>query len=608
MITAAAVFVAWALALLVLAPSASAAAAGSIDPTFNSGAWKTFDASTPTLNADAGYDVAVQPLSGGKLLVAGTVLENGGRRLAVMRFAANGSIDTTWGGDGVVTVGVHVVPSNTPVSLAVQSDGKVVVAGTAGTASTDFLVARFKADGTVDTTFDTFSNDGNVLAHIGNDDTTNSVTLLPDPSADDRILLAGSRAADMAIVEISADGLSVAQWANPPAFTGTEVGRDIAYDPGADRVYVVGSTTSASVDVAVARWVASTGAVDTAWQTQGTRRIDLAPSLTDTGRAVAVQSDGKIVIGAAKSNGANDDIVLLRLNTDGSNDTNGDSDPAIHWDTDGIAMPSLSAGQDDAVHDVDIDSTGRVVAVGSTVDAGTLRKQVAVLRLRSDGTLDTDFDGDGIVTTGTGATHMEGLGIGVDASDNALVAGAYDINAAQDTLLVRYLGTGVVAAGTLSVDTSACLDSSIDFGELMPGAAIATSVDCVVSFSSSAASGATLKVTRSGANTVIVPAGAAAIGEYASSTADWTTGPSMFGICLRAGGTATPTWSTGTCTAYGTGWRRVPPMGNAAEESAASTSSPTPGSAQFRFGVRIPLNQLVGNYSAPIVFTAVPNA
>ncbi len=105
---------------------------------------------------------------------------------ALARFNSNGTLDTSFDLDGKLS---RTFGSGDDVitSLAIQANGKIVVGGyTNNGANTDFALARFNADGSFDTTFDT---DGRVTTARGNwDDYINSVVL----QADGKIVVAGS--------------------------------------------------------------------------------------------------------------------------------------------------------------------------------------------------------------------------------------------------------------------------------------------------------------------------------------------------------------------------------------------------------------------------------
>lgn len=106
--------------------------------------------------------VVVQP--DGKILVAGTGYADGtagsgivGDDFVVARFNANGVLDATFSKDGIARASVSKIWGNTVGDMALQSDGKIVVAGGTNEPGNKLALVRFNPDGSLDTTF---SGDG----------------------------------------------------------------------------------------------------------------------------------------------------------------------------------------------------------------------------------------------------------------------------------------------------------------------------------------------------------------------------------------------------------------------------------------------------------------
>ena len=110
--------------------------------------------------------VAIQP--DGKILVAGYVWQDTSHfDFVLVRYNANGSIDTSFDGDGKALTNFEGTSSDHAYSMALQPDGKIVVAGTSTQGASDhFAVVRYNADGSLDTTF---SGDGKLTATFGDD-------------------------------------------------------------------------------------------------------------------------------------------------------------------------------------------------------------------------------------------------------------------------------------------------------------------------------------------------------------------------------------------------------------------------------------------------------
>src|SRR5262245_4675492 len=163
---------------------------GTLDTTFGAGGkvTTTFNAppSPSSLFAQA-FSVAVQP--DGRIVAAGYIgigacLFNGLEQpcfdFALARYNSNGTLDTTFGTGGKVTTD-FADPNDQAESVAVQPDGRIVVAGAAGRFTNrgfDFALARYNTNGTLDTTFGT---SGKVTTDFaGANDVPSSVAVQPD--------------------------------------------------------------------------------------------------------------------------------------------------------------------------------------------------------------------------------------------------------------------------------------------------------------------------------------------------------------------------------------------------------------------------------------------
>jgi uncharacterized delta-60 repeat protein len=214
------------------------------------------------------------------------------------------------------------------------------------------------------------------------------------------------------------------------------------------------------------------GDLDPTFGGDGIVRTDLTPA-EDDGFAVAIQPDGKIVVGGVKGNGGpNPRFAIVRYETDGSVDpsfgggdrkvsidftpgadfvfivriqTNGKivvAGPAAYFGGksrfalarlasdgsldptfggDGKVMTDITPSYD-VLNGMALQPNGKIVLVGS-VSAGSRNGKIGVLRYRSDGSLDPAFGGDGMVFADPTPTFDDGLAIGVESDGQIIVAG-----------------------------------------------------------------------------------------------------------------------------------------------------------------------------------------
>jgi uncharacterized delta-60 repeat protein len=136
---------------------------------------------------DVGSGIAIQ--SNGRIVVVGTSDNgSGASELAVARLNGDGSLDNTFGGNGMVTISFTAPGDDVGSGIAVQSDGKIVVVGTTDDMSaTWFAVARFNGNGSLDLSF---AGDGTVVSKSSStgDDIGSGIAV----QSDDRIVVVGT--------------------------------------------------------------------------------------------------------------------------------------------------------------------------------------------------------------------------------------------------------------------------------------------------------------------------------------------------------------------------------------------------------------------------------
>src|SRR6185503_2952490 len=140
---------------------------------------------------DVPHSVAIQ--TDGKIVVVGGTCSGVGTfgctgfSFAVVRYNPDGSLDTSFNGKGIVSTPVGNADSGAS-DLAIQADGKIVVAGTSGifrsgsSGNGSFAIVRYNADGSLDTSF---NSSGKVITPVGG---AGSVAL----QADGKIVATGS--------------------------------------------------------------------------------------------------------------------------------------------------------------------------------------------------------------------------------------------------------------------------------------------------------------------------------------------------------------------------------------------------------------------------------
>jgi uncharacterized delta-60 repeat protein/LPXTG-motif cell wall-anchored protein len=276
------------IAAIASIPSlASAAADGALDTTFGTGGKVT----TTIGGGDQGKAIAIQ--SNGKILVVG----DDSNDFKVVRYNTDGSLDTSFDSDGKVTTDING-GFDDGQSVAIQSDGKIVVAGMGRVGlNENFAVVRYNTDGSLDTTFDT---DGKATTDIGTSttDTANAVAI----QSDGKIIAAGTSNNDFAVARYTSTGALDTSLDTDGKAT-TDIGTSTSDAANAVAIQSDGKIIAAGTsndDFAVARYT-TTGALDTSFDTDGKVTTDIGTGTFDAGNAMAIQGDSKIVVAGRSS-------------------------------------------------------------------------------------------------------------------------------------------------------------------------------------------------------------------------------------------------------------------------------------------------------------------
>jgi uncharacterized delta-60 repeat protein len=365
----------------------------------------------------SGNDLAneIVVLDDGRIVVAGMASDGMQWDFALARYNTDGSLDTSFSGDGLVSVPIGA-GNDYGYSLATQADGAAIIAGYGLVSNDDFMVARLLADGNPDTSF---SADGKLTTALGTgSDKAYSVAL----QADGRILVAGSSSNgsndDFAVTRYNADGSLDTTFSGDGKATAAigsagDIVRKVLLQADG-RIIVAGYASNGSNDFAVARFTAD-GALDLTFSGDG-KAITAVGNNSDMAYDAVLQSDGAILLVGSSYNGTDNDVALVRYNATGSLDTS--------FDVDGKLTLGIGTG-DDVAWAVALQADGKIVVVGSTDNSAN--KDIFVLRLNTDGSLDGSFSGDGIATLGVGSGSDVAYGVAIQADGRILVSGyAYD--------------------------------------------------------------------------------------------------------------------------------------------------------------------------------------
>ena len=393
---------------------------GDLDTSFGEGG-KVFTNVSGTEWAEA---VAVQ--NDGKIVVVG----HGSDDFIVARYLANGKMDTSFGSGGSTRVNFAGV--DTARDVLIQPDGKIIiVGGVAGLTEmgqgtlghrfveNDFGLMRLTSSGKLDTSF---GDRGKVITNLSGTDWAEAVALQDDG----KIVVVGNGGNDFAVARYFANGKPDTSFGSNGTtrvnFAGVDTARDVVIQPDG-KLLVVGSANNER-DLGLVR-LQTNGKLDTSFGSGG--KVLTSVSGTDWAEAVALQNDGKIVV---VGNGGNDFVVARYL-------ANGKLDSSFG----NRGMTRVNFGAIDTARDVVIQPDGKIVVVGGVngntfLDrTGYVENNIGVMRLNSNGKLDTSFGQVGKITTVTSGTGWaEAVALQKDGK-LIVVGGAHN-----DLAITRYHG------------------------------------------------------------------------------------------------------------------------------------------------------------------------
>lgn len=349
--------------------------------------------------------------------------------------AQSGSPDPTFGVSGLA-----VAPGGSlddfGNAVAIQADDRIVVAGQSVVANDDFAIARFDLDGSLDATL---GGTGIVTTPIGSGiDQAFAVAIQPDQ----KIVVAGfsreSGNEDFALARFHPDGSLDASFGGDGTVTapiGALDDRAAAVAIQSDgKIIVAGyGLTGANRDLALARFLTD-GSLDPSFSGDGKLLLGIGTG-NDEAFAVALQPDGKILVAGYAADGSQHDMLVARFSTTGA------LDPTFNGT--GAQRIAFGTGNEFA-HALALQPDGKVLLAGYA-RIGTVFN-FAVARVDDVGALDPGLDGDGRLTVAIGSTS-QARAIALDQNGRFVVAGFATIAGNDDFALSRHNANG-------SLDTS----------------------------------------------------------------------------------------------------------------------------------------------------------
>ena len=410
--------------------------AGTLDTTFGTGGKVTVDFNgNPDPNgvdSDYGLDVAIQP--DGKIVMVGfSFVAQTDSAFSMLRLNADGSLDTSFGTGGRVINNIAVGQTDEATSVAIQPDGKIVVAGHSVT-RTNRIVVRYNSNGTLDTGFGTSGVFSAPIGFVTFDEADLAL------QSDGKVVVVGTTNVEdvisFSVMRLNSDGILDNSFGAGGKVNTSFAANDRAYSvqlQSDGKIVVAGRSNSK--DMAIARYNTN-GSLDTGFDGDGKATTIFPDNASSLIHSLAIQPDGKIIAAGLRRAGQTDG-ALVRYSADGSLDTS--------FGTNGIAIFTLGT-TNELFFDVHV-RDGKIIATGGRQlgEGNVASDDFVIARFDSNGTLDTSFGTNGSVITDFNNSSDIALN-SVFQADGKLVQIGYTLNAApagRDFAVVRYNFGGI---------------------------------------------------------------------------------------------------------------------------------------------------------------------
>ncbi len=437
-------------------------AAGDLDPTFGNHGKTTLNLGFLGGNDDVFNDVVVQ--SDGKIVAVGSTEVGGNRDFLVARFSSHGVLDSSFGSHGIIKVD-YEGNSDEAKSVALQSDGKIVVAGdTVSSAGSRLMMTRYTSDGTRDTQFGT--EGFFVLLYNGHFLESSRVII----QSDGRIVFGANDLFEKNIIigALTSLGERDTGFGNAGITVVTIPGvsrdiykvRDLTILPDGKIVMVGFASLGSNSEAIVARLNAS-GIMDETFDMDGVATMDYSPQ-RDEPSSLALGPDGTIYVGvntfpaSAPQNG-----ILLKYSSQGARDMSfGDAGIAV------LSAPSAIRN----ITDITVDSDGGIIVAGDARESSSTAGDIFLAKYTGAGQIENRFGSRGILVSDfQSGSHDTAGRIILESNGRILVSAKSHLTGIShgDAIVAAYTRAGAqdegfAERGIYRLDVGA---ASVDFGQ-----------------------------------------------------------------------------------------------------------------------------------------------
>ncbi|MDD4575593.1 MAG: T9SS type A sorting domain-containing protein [Bacteroidales bacterium] len=431
--------------------------AGSLDPSFgNNGKVIT----SITAGQDHAYGIVVQ--SDGKIIAAGHSTSTiTGKDFAMVRYNADGTLDNTFGINGLVTTDLQLGSDDVAYSIALQADEKIVLAGYSDNGSNkDAALVRYNTDGIIDSTF---GNNGIVITDFENSQQDEIKVVKIHPLGN--IIVGGttiisSSVSKPVIARYLSNGVLDNSFNNNGIRLLWITNLDYQYLFSVEDLVVQTNGKISAVgwrDFPGMQWdsdywacrINSDGTMDNTFSSDGVNVYNGSFNGHDKAFAMLLKPNNNILMaGGGYQSTLKYDFTMFELNSNGNIGS---------WS----AKADWGSTLDDIAYGLAEDHNGRFVLAGSS--GTSTNKTFALTRVNTNSSLDNNFGTSGKITTTFGSNTLnECFDIAIQ-SDYKIVAVGYT---GSDFAIARYLGDAIPELDNFQLITPANQSINQNFANL----------------------------------------------------------------------------------------------------------------------------------------------
>jgi uncharacterized delta-60 repeat protein len=382
--------------------------------------------------ADEAMSVVLQP--DGKIIAAGRSEKGpglGGYSAVLVRYHDDGKIDESFGKGGITTQPLARFDS-TAKSVALQSDGRIVIAGWAEQRGYgyDFGVARFNADGTLDSSF---GNQGIAITNMGSGNNESAHAMAVTVQPDGKILAAGNANVGgrfrFSVARYLPHGTLDDTFNNRGRFLadfpmGNAFAMTIGILPDNGILAVGGAQVEGRSHIVLIR-LREDGEPDRTFGENG-KVLSSIGDKDASANSYAILPDGGILVSGYAQVQGRMCVSVASYGNDGT--------PETHFGTNGNVIIPLGDKDANAVS-IAIGSDSRIFVAANAVLAG--RNRMALLSLRNDGSLDSQFGNKGTIFLDIDSESDVAATLQVQMNGGLVLAGSTQRNGKKDLIVIR---------------------------------------------------------------------------------------------------------------------------------------------------------------------------